>query len=113
MTLALHLRITGALLLGLAAAHVAFPRRLHWKEELARLSPLNRQIFLVHCLFIVLMLVMMGGMMFMMRMMMRGMCQGPNDAAASDRSPLDVAKERLAKGEITKEEFDSIRGDLA
>ena len=59
------------------------------------------------------MLVMMGGMIFMMRMMMRGMSQGPSDAAASDRGPLDVAKERLAKGEITNEEFDSIRGDLA
>ncbi len=29
-----------------------------------------------------------------------------------DRSPLDIARERLARGEITKEEFDRIRGDL-
>ena len=28
------------------------------------------------------------------------------------QGPLDIAKERLARGEITKEEFDRIRGDL-
>ncbi len=32
---------------------------------------------------------------------------------ASDRSPLDIARERLARGEIAKEEFDRIRSDLA
>lgn len=29
------------------------------------------------------------------------------------QGPLDIARERLARGEINKEEFDRIRGDLA
>ncbi len=30
-----------------------------------------------------------------------------------DRSPLDIAKERLARGEISKAEFDGLKRDLA
>lgn len=56
----IHLRIVGILLLLLAALHGVFPKRFKWKEELARLSLLNRQIFLVHDFFIVLLLIMMG-----------------------------------------------------
>jgi hypothetical protein len=44
----------------LALAHLAFPRRFHWKEELQRLSPLNRQMFLVHVFFIGVVLVFFG-----------------------------------------------------
>jgi len=58
----LHLCIAGALQIALALLHIAFPRRFHWKEELARLSPLNRQIFLVHTFFICLVLVMIGSL---------------------------------------------------
>jgi hypothetical protein len=60
MNLELHLQIVGTLMLLLAAAHVVFPKRFQWKEELSRLSPLNRQIFIVHCLFILVVLVQMG-----------------------------------------------------
>ena len=57
---ALHLKIVGLSLLALAALHVYFPRRFNWSVELAGLSLLNRQIFLVHCFFICLTLVLMG-----------------------------------------------------
>jgi hypothetical protein len=59
---ALHLKLAGAFLLLLAGSHVFFPRRFRWPEELARLSLLNRQIFLVHNFFIVLVVAMMGGL---------------------------------------------------
>lgn len=60
MSLELHLRIAGALLLLLGAAHVFFPKHLGWKEDLAKLTLLNRQIFLVHVSFIVLILLLFG-----------------------------------------------------
>lgn len=60
MSLETHLRLAGVLLLLLAAVHPLFPKQLGWKEDLAKLSLLNRQIFLVHVGFIVLMLVLFG-----------------------------------------------------
>ena len=54
------LRIAGVLLILLAIAHVTFPKRFHWTEELSRLSLLNRQIFLVHVFFIVVLVGSMG-----------------------------------------------------
>lgn len=60
MSLEFNLRIAGALLLLLAASHVFFPKELGWKEDLAKLTLLNRQIFLVHTGFIMLILVLFG-----------------------------------------------------
>ena len=60
MNAALHLRVAGALLLALAACHGMFSKRFGWDRELQRLSLLNRQIFIVHTMFIVLILVMFG-----------------------------------------------------
>ena len=60
MSLEAHLRIAGIFLLLVAAAHPFFPKQLGWKEDLAKLTLLNRQIFLVHNGFIVLILVLFG-----------------------------------------------------
>jgi hypothetical protein len=61
-TIELHLRVVGALQIGLALLHVFFPKRFQWKEELDRLSLLNRQIFLVHTLFIVVVIMAIGAL---------------------------------------------------
>src|SRR5262249_29710405 len=60
MSLALHLKLAGLSLILLGLLHAFFPRRFQWKEELGQLSLLNRQMFLVHCFFIVLVLLMFG-----------------------------------------------------
>jgi hypothetical protein len=60
MNIELNLRIAGGLLIGLSLLHVFFPRRFHWREELPRLSLLNRQVFQVHCFFIAVIVLMLG-----------------------------------------------------
>lgn len=62
MNLELHLKIVGALLLVLAVMNVFLPRKLNWKEDAAKLTLLNRQIFQVHGFFIILILVLFGGL---------------------------------------------------
>jgi hypothetical protein len=60
MTINLHLKIVGALLLTLGLAHSMFGRYFNWQKELAQLSLLTRQMFLVHCFFIGLLVAMAG-----------------------------------------------------
>ena len=55
-----HLKVIGVLLVLLALMHAVFPKRFHWKEELARLSLLNRQVMVVHTFFIALTVFLMG-----------------------------------------------------
>ncbi len=55
-------RVVGVSLIGLAGAHVFFPKRFRWREEMARVSLLNRQIFYAHCFFLCLFLVLVGAL---------------------------------------------------
>jgi hypothetical protein len=55
-----HLLIAGVILLLLAVLHAFFPRHFRWREELASISLLTRQIFYVHHFFIALTVGLMG-----------------------------------------------------
>ena len=66
-----------------------------------------------------MMLVMMLGMGLMMWLMMRMMMMGMGDHSGShgtadpdEESPLEIARHRYARGEITREEFEQLRRDL-
>ena len=61
--LALHLRIIGILMIGLALVHAGFPKRFGWAAELKSLSLINRQMMQVHTFFIAL-LVALNGLLF-------------------------------------------------
>jgi hypothetical protein len=62
LSLEFHLKFAGVGLIALALVHLAFVKPLRWREELVRLSLLNRQIFHVHTLFICFVLVAMGAL---------------------------------------------------
>lgn len=60
MTMEIHLRIVGSLLMMVALLHSIFPKYFKWKEELARVSLINRQMMYVHSLFLALALFGIG-----------------------------------------------------
>lgn len=60
MDLANAIRVAGTLQLLLAAMNVVLLNRINRRNDLQRLSLLNRQIFQVHYLFIILILTLMG-----------------------------------------------------
>ena len=60
MTLVLALRLAGVILLVLAVAHVPIANRLEWRTDAQRLSPVNRQVMLVHAFFVALTVGLMG-----------------------------------------------------
>ena len=50
----LNLRIVGYVMAALVAVNLVVPVRYRWREESARMSLLNREIFVAHAVFIVL-----------------------------------------------------------
>jgi hypothetical protein len=61
--LLLNLRVVGVFMAILVVVNLFVPARLHWREEMARLSLVNRQIFEVHSIFIVLMLALFSALL--------------------------------------------------
>jgi len=55
-----NLTIIGGLLVALALLHGIFPKYFNWKEELAQLSLINRQMMQVHSFFLALGLFLVG-----------------------------------------------------
>jgi hypothetical protein len=66
MLLITLLRLSGLFLLGLFVLNFFVPKKFGWREELARLSLINRRIFQVHAIFIALILLMMGTLLVAM-----------------------------------------------
>jgi hypothetical protein len=60
LTLQSSLQLAGVLQLVIAAANFFLPTKLHYRENLAKVSPIIRQIFTVHSIYIVLVLIGFG-----------------------------------------------------
>jgi hypothetical protein len=60
MTPETHVKIMGLLMLALTSVNAWLPGRLRWGEELKCLSPLNRQVFVVHAIFVMLITTLLG-----------------------------------------------------
>lgn len=56
----IHFRVIGSLLILLSLSHVVFPWFFNWKEELPRLSLINRQIMTIHTFFIAFVVLLLG-----------------------------------------------------
>lgn len=55
-----HLKLTGVILVILGLVHIIFPKYFKWKDELKRVSLINKQMMYVHTFFIALVLILMG-----------------------------------------------------
>lgn len=56
----IHIKIIGVLLILLSLVHFGFPRYFNWKEDLMKLSLINRQMMIVHTFFVALTVFLIG-----------------------------------------------------
>jgi hypothetical protein len=56
----LHLKIIGIIFILLATLHLIFPKYFNWKNQLAGLTLINKQMMYVHTFFIGLVVLLMG-----------------------------------------------------
>jgi hypothetical protein len=63
--LLLHLRVVGAAMAGLVAVNAYAPRHFHWRQEMARLSLVNRQIVTAHAVFLALTLALTSALLLL------------------------------------------------
>ncbi|MDB6055142.1 MAG: hypothetical protein JWN25_2665 [Verrucomicrobiales bacterium] len=64
MDLTEHLKIAGLLQIALGVAHFWLPDKLGWESDCAKMTLFTRQVFFVHCFFIVLVLFLFGSLSF-------------------------------------------------
>ncbi len=57
MNYIIHIQVIGYLLFVLALIHFAFPKYFNWKEDLSKISLINRQMMKTHTFFLVLILL--------------------------------------------------------
>lgn len=60
MNLDMHLKIVGVLMFVIVGLNFVVWKRFGWRQEIKKLSLLTRQVFTVHCFFIMLMVAMFG-----------------------------------------------------
>jgi hypothetical protein len=58
-----NLRLAGVLMAGLVVLNIFVPRRFRWREELSRVSLVNRQIFQVHTIFLIVTLALFSALL--------------------------------------------------
>jgi hypothetical protein len=61
--LLVHLRVVGLVMSALVLVNIVVPLRFHWRDEMARLSLLNRQIFQAHAIFLILTLALISALL--------------------------------------------------